>query len=99
MRRAVVLLVLVLALVTPATSALGDPPSRGCAPPFEPINLQGFIQLILELFPEAPQDEIVAFFNEVDINDDGIICSQEKLPEGHFNVVDNASNADPPGLE
>lgn len=99
MKRILLVLVLALALVTPASTALGDKPSRGCPPPFDPVNLRGFTQIINELFPDAAQEEIVDFFNRVDQNDDGTICNQRKVAEGHFNVVDNTANAEPPGQD
>ena len=69
------------------TPALGDKPARGCPGPFQEITLQGFIE---GAPPGAPVEELEAFFNSINKNEDALICIKPH-PSG-ANLIDNTAN-------
>jgi hypothetical protein len=87
-----VLLVLVGVPFFIAAPAVADKPARGCPPDFRLADLQDVLEIGEEFFPDVPEEHVIAGFQTIDKNDDGLICSQRKQ-EGKFNFIDNTSNA------
>ncbi|MFY9588023.1 MAG: hypothetical protein WAT66_11265 [Actinomycetota bacterium] len=94
-RGLMVALVLITAVIVPASQASAAGPDRGCPPKFDlTTNRQAVKLLDRDFHPDETHDANVAFIDTIDNNDDGFVCLQLKKPDAHFpdNWVDNTSN-------
>ncbi len=89
----VVTLGTVAALLASAAPATAVKPARGCGTDFNLITQEDLAQELREDFPDATEEQLQAFLDSIDKNEDDLFCEKSTPSRFGGNVVDNTSNS------